>query len=735
MGVSCPVPVEPARGFLTGEEAGIGPLPRRRIFRSPLVVAFGLGLVLLATCGCHRPNMLPPPPLNAGLIAARFGMGTVRTFAWSEPTDTMAVGGDAGRLYLWKVSDKSLRAVVNTHSPICAISAVGPTFFVCTLSGTVTRYDTSGQPSATLHLAQGQPLCMAVDASGSQLEVGCDNGHVVAFDVATGRLVADVATGKAVRAIALAPDGRTLYSAGDDGIVHAWSLPGLSPVKASAAVGSPLLSMTCTAAGQIVCGGQDGVLRILDPATLNVVSRRTDLRGPIVSLATHGKLVAAGTSTWKLGVWSIDGDHPVTPVEGQNGAVWCCAFSADGKQIAAGGDDRVVTLHVLNARGVQEPDEVGHPEALLGMACSPDETQVATVGSGPNVLLWDVSSGVLTHLVTIPGTMGDAQTVAWTRNHLAVGYEDGSVWLLDSNFKPEAVGHHTNEVTDAKFSPDGKTLATAGWDRVIRLWKVPSGAATGQVGALQPLGVLTGHGNGVSGISFSPDGKLLVSGAWDQTVREWDLQTMKCLHTFTGIDGPVFAVAFGRRSSTVVAGGWHGQDWVWDLNSHNILFQRDDLQKDAIFSLAYSPGGRFLASGSADLSVEIFDVLSNMSPVNHIAGFRGVVRGLAWLSTGGSGKKTLDGRKLVIGTLDGNLFLQVLSQTGAEPGFPPPPENPGTLTPGASPAVAPVASPAVAPAASPAVAPVASPAVAPVASPAVAPAASPAASPAAKPAH
>ncbi len=178
--------------------------------------------------------------------------------------------------------------------------------------------------------------------------------------------------------------------------------------------------------------------------------------------------------------------------------------------------------------------------------------------------------------------------------------------LLNQKSERNRLEGHDSDVNSVNFSPDGKTLVSGSRDNTIKLWDVETG---------QEIRTFKGHDNLVTSVNFSPDGKTLVSGSADNTIKLWNVETGKLwdvetgqeIRTLKGHDYPVWSVNFSPDGKTLVSGSVDKTIKLWNVKTGEEI--RTLKGHDSyVRSVNFSPDGKTLVSGSADNTVKLWNV-------------------------------------------------------------------------------------------------------------------------------
>lgn len=175
-------------------------------------------------------------------------------------------------------------------------------------------------------------------------------------------------------------------------------------------------------------------------------------------------------------------------------------------------------------------------------------------------------------------------------------------------------------VTTLAFSADGELLATGGGQGAngsfVAIWEIPSGELLRSIGPADSV---------VGQLALSPDGKTIatvgslhsrerrlfpeVTTAYDRAIQIWNLEdgTLRC--RLEGHDLKPISVAFSPDGRFLASGGFDKTIRLWDLESQRLVATLTG-HDGAVISLAYAPDGRSLASGSSDTTILIWDVAS-----------------------------------------------------------------------------------------------------------------------------
>ena len=237
----------------------------------------------------------------------------------------------------------------------------------------------------------------------------------------------------------------------------------------------------------------------------------------------------------------------------------------------------IIGIWIYDTRaGYEELDLLtGHTYYVNQVIFSPDNKTLASVSNQwnePIFRLWDGFTGI--PKATLRGHTSDINSIAFNPDEsqtIASASNDGTIRLWDEvtgDLKTILIGH-TGQVKVLAFSPDGSRLASAGSDETIRFWDVNTVRLWEiRIGELYLIGdllhILTGHTEDVPAVAFSPDGGTVAGGNAD-TIHLWDAQAGTLLHSLTGHTDLVDSLTYSPDGKSLASGSRDGTILLWDL--------------------------------------------------------------------------------------------------------------------------------------------------------------------------
>jgi WD40 repeat protein len=288
---------------------------------------------------------------------------------------------------------------------------------------------------------------------------------------------------------------------------------------------SSIRSLAFSPDGKTLASGDSNEFTMLwDVTNGQYIGTYTD-HGHSVSFSPDGKTLAAeGNSDGSIKLLDLATGKD-TPLHNKSLSRGCTnlVFSPDGKALASGGIcNEEINLWDVTAGKLTATLKGYDAYGIRAMGFSPDSKKLFTMGRHDGMKIWDTVTGIETasrkspELVVAAAFSPDVKTLA-----TASGDDDNIVRLCDvATGKEKALfkGHDAT-VWSLAFSSDGKTLASASFDKSVKVWDV----ATGKLKV-----TFNGHKNDrvlYLYVAFSPDGRILASGGEDKTIKLWDVPT------------------------------------------------------------------------------------------------------------------------------------------------------------------------------------------------------------------
>jgi WD40 repeat protein len=154
------------------------------------------------------------------------------------------------------------------------------------------------------------------------------------------------------------------------------------------------------------------------------------------------------------------------------------------------------------------------------------------------------------------------RALSYWNNTIAVGSRDRDIIILDAitGSQTAILSGHTDDVNCLTFSSDGKSLVSGSDDKTVKLWDMQTGGV---------VKTFCGHTNWVWSVSISADCTRIASGSGDNTTRLWDIQTGECFCTIEQQD-IVHHVSFSPADPQYIVSISGSKVWQWDVNGHQI---------------------------------------------------------------------------------------------------------------------------------------------------------------------
>ncbi len=331
-----------------------------------------------------------------------------------------------------------------------------------------------------------------------------------------------------------------------------------------------------------------------------------------VSFSPDGKMIASGSRDKTVRLWNAATETLHKTLKGHRKPIRSLNFSRDGSSIASISEDKTIRVwHV--ATGRRKHTFKTNSKYLHRIVLSPNGKTLASSSMDGIIHQWDLNTGKHKNTIVGHGDGFASKNIVFSKDKItaATTYGSNNIILYDVNTQEvqTILTGHKKRVNSLSFSSDGKTLASGGLDKTIRLWTVATG---------EHKKTLRGHSDQVSQIMLKDDATLISFGQ-DRMIRLWDVRNGRQKHNFK-VDVQSYQIVFSPDGNFALSRNYKKDQpyslYLWDLEtgSHTTLSKR--VKDTSLFpaNIPISSDGSMLAY-CTDSEIVVWDTISKQKKI------------------------------------------------------------------------------------------------------------------------
>ena len=453
-----------------------------------------------------------------------------------------------------------------------------------------------------------------------------------------------------VNTVVYSPDGITLLTGDQDGILRQWSMDSGELIQELSGHDDWIWDIAYSPDGsQAVTASSDSTLKLWDLSTGEVTrtfeGHTDEVHG--VDFQSDGSHILSGSADSTMILWDVDTGEAVTTFTDGLSPIFDVALSNSGVTALSGfADGRIVLWNVNTGEALLTYDASvgGHTDEVWSLEYTDDETGFVSSSQDSLVMFWRFEAGAPVQVFEGHSSRVTEAQFSGDGKRIVSGAEDNSViiWDVQTGAQLQRFLGHTFLIYDIAYNPVLEQVASAAWDSTVRIWDLNHGALLRELDNTADLA----HSGKINHIAISNDGTLAVTAGDDTRLVLWDITTGQPIREFVGHQAAVNAVDFSPDDSLIASAGDDDVMALWEVETgeFTILFEG---HSDAVWDVAYSPDGSMLASASRDNTIYLWDTATGES-VNRLFGHTFRVSGVDF---------SPDGSQLVSSSFDNTIIL------------------------------------------------------------------------------